>query len=59
MSNLTETLKTVNAVDTSKAIEIEKLADLVESQIDNILGGGYSQYAAYHAKDVQQQPILA
>jgi hypothetical protein len=57
MSNLTETLKTVNA-DTSKAIDIEKLADLVESQIDNILGGGYSQYAAYHAKDVQQ-PILA
>ncbi len=58
MSNLTETLKTVDA-DTSKAIEIEKLADLVESQIDNILGGGYSQYAAYHAKDIAQQPTQA
>jgi hypothetical protein len=59
MSNLTETLKTVNAVDTSKTIEIAKLADLVESQIDNILGGGYSQYAAYHGKNVAQQPSQA
>jgi hypothetical protein len=41
------------ALDSSKAVEIEKLADLVEAQIDNVLGGGYSQYAAYHAKDAQ------
>lgn len=54
MSNLSETLKTTG--DNVKAIEIEKLAELVESQIDNILGGGYSQYAAYHAKDGSQVP---
>ncbi len=59
MSNLSEALKTTNTVDSSKAVEVEKLADLVESQISNILGGGYSQYAAMHAKDVAQQPSQA
>jgi hypothetical protein len=55
MSNLSETLK-ATAVDSSKAIEIDRLADLVEAQIDNILGGGYSQYSAYHGKDANQLP---
>jgi hypothetical protein len=55
MSNLSEALKTTNTVDSSKAVEVEKLADLVESQISNILGGGYSQYAAVHGKDVAAQ----
>ncbi|HEV2739032.1 MAG TPA: hypothetical protein VGU66_10675 [Candidatus Elarobacter sp.] len=55
MFNLSETLNsTVNALDSSKAVEIEKLADLVESQISNVLGGGYSQYSCCHLKDVQQ-----
>jgi hypothetical protein len=50
MTNLKDIL-TTNTVDCGKTIEIDKLAELVESQIDNVLGGGYSQYAAVHSKD--------
>jgi dihydrodipicolinate synthase/N-acetylneuraminate lyase len=55
MFNLSETLNaTVTALDSNKTIEIEKLADLVEAQISNVLGGGYSQYSCCHLKNVQQ-----
>jgi len=55
MIKLNETLNSaLTTADTGKAVEIDKLAELVESQIDNVLGGGYSQYAAYHAKDANQ-----
>lgn len=33
------------------SLDIDRLAELVESQITNVIGGGYSQYAAYHNKD--------
>ena len=60
MSHLSETLgSTVDSIDSSKAVEIDKLADLVAEQINNVLGGGYSQYAAYHAKDTPVQPAQA
>ncbi len=55
MFNLSETLKAAGA-DSAKSIEIDRLADLVEAQIDNVLGGGYSQYSAYHGKDANQLP---
>lgn len=38
-------------VSAEKKVQVERLAELVESQVGNILGGGYSQYAAVHAKD--------
>lgn len=50
MSNFRETL----SLSDDKAVEIDRLASLVESQIGNVLGGGYSQYGGYHGKDAQQ-----
>jgi hypothetical protein len=42
-------------LDASKEIEaglqIDQLAELVESQISNVIGGGYSQYGGWHNKD--------
>lgn len=32
---------------------IDALAVLIESQISNVIGGGYSQYCAWHCKDMQ------
>jgi hypothetical protein len=29
---------------------IDQLADLVESQISNVIGGGYSRYGIFHEK---------
>lgn len=34
-------------------VNLDKLTDLVEQQLGNVVGGGYSQYAAVHAKDAQ------
>jgi hypothetical protein len=34
-------------------IDLDRLADLVESQLGNVVGGGYSQYAGWHKKDAQ------
>jgi hypothetical protein len=54
VANLSEILRfTTDAVDSTRAVEIEKLADLVESQIGNILGGGYSQYCSFHCKQIE------
>lgn len=51
MANLRETLN-VSGTDADKTVEIDRLADLVEAQIGNVLGGGYSQYGGYHGKSV-------
>lgn len=32
-------------------INLDALTELVESQLSNVVGGGYSQYSAKHAKD--------
>ena len=34
-------------------VNLDILTDLVESQLGNVVGGGYSQYAAHHLKDAQ------
>lgn len=44
-------------VDAGKKIEVERLAELVESQVSNVLGGGYSRYEAKHAKDKEEQQV--
>lgn len=41
--------------DFNAKIEIDRLAELVESQISNVIGGGYSQYEAKHKEDVQAE----
>lgn len=48
MSNLRESLN-----DNVDALEVDRLASIVEGQIGNVLGGGYSQYSAVHGKDAQ------
>lgn len=50
MSDLRNSLNIAAETDAATPVDIEKLSTLVEAQIDNVLGGGYSQYAAYHAK---------
>jgi hypothetical protein len=49
--------KLQNELNTAQASEVnlDILTDLVESQLGNVVGGGYSQYAAVHAKDSDQQ----
>jgi hypothetical protein len=37
--------------DEAKNVELDRLAKLVEAQIGNVLGGGYSEYGAYHKSD--------
>lgn len=44
-------------VNAEKKVEVERLAELVEAQVGNILGGGYSQYAVHHAKDKQLEEV--
>jgi hypothetical protein len=39
--------------DFNAKVEIDRLAELVESQISNVIGGGYSQYEAKHKEDAQ------
>ena len=33
------------------AVDIESLSDIVEAELDNVAGGGYSQIGATHAKN--------
>lgn len=37
----------------AEPVNLDKLTDLVELQLGNIVGGGYSQYAVHHKKDAQ------
>lgn len=53
MMNLQDTLNaTLTDHDGATTIEIDRLSSLVEAQIGNVLGGGYSQYSAVHGKSV-------
>lgn len=46
--------KLENALNTNAAaVDLDKLTDLVELQLGNVVGGGYSQYAVHHKKDAQ------
>lgn len=49
MPDISDILNTGDA-DAAKTVELEKLSELVEAQIDDVLGGGYSQYSAAHGK---------
>lgn len=39
--------------ETDIDLHVDTLAALVESQIANVVGGGYSQYYIWHNKDTQ------
>lgn len=52
MSDLREMLNTVGEADKAKSVDLVTLTALVEAQIDDVLGGGYSQYGGYHGKSV-------
>ena len=45
-------------ISADKKVEVERLAELVEDQVNNVLGGGYSQYAAKHAKDPKEEEVV-
>jgi hypothetical protein len=49
MSDLRNLVNT--AGDADKTNDLESLTALVEAQIGDVLGGGYSQYSAVHGKD--------
>lgn len=34
----------------------DRLIELVESQLDEVAGGGYSQYGGFHSKSVSNTP---
>jgi hypothetical protein len=38
-----------------QSIDIDALTDLIESQLGNVVGGGYSQYSCCHYKTVDPQ----
>lgn len=34
----------------AERIDLDKMVSMVESQLGNVVGGGYSQYCAWHCK---------
>lgn len=60
MSKLTQALD--NATDKNKEVtpvDMENLSKIVEAELDNVAGGGYSQYAAMHKKDAMMMEDAA
>ncbi|MBP1204563.1 hypothetical protein JOD97_002605 [Duganella sp. 1411] len=52
MSEFEKLLQEVAAMDQSAPLmDLDRLTELVESQISNVIGGGYSQYYSSHDKD--------
>jgi hypothetical protein len=52
MSNLNKEIK--GSKEEKKdvtAVDIESLSDIVEAELDNVAGGGYSQIGATHSKN--------
>lgn len=52
MADLSAILKAAGK-ETDTGLHIDALAALVESQVSNVIGGGYSQYYVWHNKDAQ------
>jgi hypothetical protein len=52
MSKLSLELQNVDSkIEKPEAVSLDVLTDLVESQLGNIVGGGYSRYEAFHSSD--------
>ncbi|MDC8758317.1 hypothetical protein [Janthinobacterium fluminis] len=56
MSKLSEEIE--KAKDENKQVtpvNLEILSDIVDAELDNVAGGGYSQYAAKHASNIANE----
>jgi hypothetical protein len=51
MSKLTDALENANDKNKEVApVDLEVLSNIVEAELDNVAGGGYSQYGGVHEK---------
>ncbi len=53
MSNLNKEIKDSKEEKDVNAVDIESLSDIVEAELDNVAGGGYSQIGATHSKNAK------
>lgn len=51
MSNLNKEIADSKEDKNVPAVDIESLSDIVESELDNVAGGGYSQLGGTHSKN--------
>jgi hypothetical protein len=52
MSNLNKEIDSSKEENKEVAsVDIESLSDIVEAELDNVAGGGYSQIGATHSKN--------
>lgn len=51
MSKLNKEIGATQEDKTVPAVDIESLSNIVESELDNVAGGGYSQIGATHSKN--------
>ena len=59
MSNFLQAIDSASKiVSAEKKVEVERLAELVEDQVSNVLGGGYSQYSAKHYKEPKEEEVV-
>ncbi|WP_426106434.1 hypothetical protein [Massilia sp. TSP1-1-2] len=57
MSNLNKEIKDSKEENKDvNAVDIESLSDIVEAELDNVAGGGYSQIGATHSKNATRSP---
>jgi len=54
MSNLNKEIEKSKDEPKEAPVDIEKLSDIVESELDNVAGGGYSQIGATHSRNSVQ-----
>ena len=57
MSNLNKEIDKSKEENKEVAVDIESLSDIVEGELDNVAGGGYSQIGATHAKNATLQEM--
>lgn len=51
MSNLNKEIDKSKEENKETPVDIESLSDIVEGELDNVAGGGYSQIGATHARN--------
>jgi len=57
MSKLNQEIEKAKKDNKETPVDIEKLSDIVESELDNVAGGGYSQIGATHSRNSVQQEM--
>lgn len=51
MSDLNKEINKSKEENKEVVVDIEKLSDVVEGELDNVAGGGYSQIGATHSRN--------